>query len=66
MNEGRTELKLGWIPLLAVLRNYPGAWLSRDILAELSVCVIMIPSVLAYAELVHLPPVTGLYAALAI
>jgi len=53
------------LPLLAVLQNYPRAWLGRDVLAGLSACVVMIPSVLAYAELVHLPPVTGLYAALA-
>jgi len=56
---------LHWLPLLAVLRGYPRAWLRHDIMAGLSACVVMIPSVLAYAELVHLPPVTGLYAALA-
>jgi len=56
---------LHWLPLLAVLRNYPRAWLRHDIVAGLSACVVMIPSVLAYAELVHLPPVNGLYAALA-
>jgi len=54
-----------WLPLLSVLRNYPRAWLRHDLAAGLSACVVMIPSVMAYAELVHLPPVTGLYAALA-
>lgn len=34
-------------------------------MAGISVCVVMIPSVLAYAELVGLPAVHGLYAALA-
>lgn len=56
---------LHWLPLLGVLRSYPRAWLRHDLVAGLSACVVMIPSVLAYAELVHLPPVTGLYAALA-
>jgi SulP family sulfate permease len=53
------------LPLLGVLRRYRREWLARDVIAGLSACVVMIPSVIAYAELVHLPPVTGLYAALA-
>jgi SulP family sulfate permease len=65
MNHDHTAPRFRWLPLLAVLQNYPRAWLGRDVLAGLSACVVMIPSVLAYAELVHLPPVTGLYAALA-
>ncbi|MBI2748837.1 MAG: SulP family inorganic anion transporter [Burkholderiales bacterium] len=65
MNQDPTPSRLHWLPLLAVLRSYPRAWLRHDLVAGLSACVVMIPSVLAYAELVHLPPVTGLYAALA-
>ena len=57
-------LHLG-VPLIATLRQYRLSWLSRDAVAGLSACIVMIPSVLAYAELVHLPPITGLYAALA-
>lgn len=53
------------VPLIATLRHYRLAWLSRDAVAGLSACIVMIPSVLAYAELVHLPPIAGLYAALA-
>ena len=53
------------LPLWSVLRQYRLAWLGRDAIAGLSVCVVMIPSVIAYAELMHLPPITGLYAALA-
>ncbi|MEI8029566.1 MAG: SulP family inorganic anion transporter [Comamonadaceae bacterium] len=51
--------------LLSVLRHYRKRWLSADVVAGLSACIVMIPSVIAYAELVHLPPITGLYAALA-
>jgi SulP family sulfate permease len=61
----RTASWSSWLPLLKVLRNYPMGWLRHDVIAGLSACVVMIPSVIAYAELVHLPPVTGLYAALA-
>ena len=53
------------LPLLATLRNYRFAWLGKDSIAGLSACIVSIPSVIAYAELVHLPPITGLYAALA-
>ncbi|MBP9805213.1 MAG: SulP family inorganic anion transporter [Candidatus Accumulibacter sp.] len=53
------------LPLLTTLRHYRLAWLSKDSIAGLSACIVSIPSVIAYAELVHLPAITGLYAALA-
>lgn len=53
------------IPLWNTLRGYRREWLRHDLIAGVTVCVVMIPSVIAYAELVHLPPVAGLYAALA-
>lgn len=39
--------------------------LRLDVIAGISVCVIMIPSVIAYSELAGLPPAYGLYSALA-
>ena len=54
----------GGVPLLSVVRNYPVNWLEKDAIAGLTACIVMIPSVLAYAELMHLPPITGIYAAL--
>ena len=53
------------LPLLDTLRNYQRRWLINDVVAGFSACIVMIPSVIAYAELVHLPPISGLYAALA-
>ena len=53
-----------WMPGLALLRDYRREWLSADLLAGVSVCVVMIPSVIAYAGLMGLPPQHGLYAAL--
>jgi SulP family sulfate permease len=53
------------VPLLGTLRHYKFSGLHKDLVAGLSACIVMIPSVVAYAELVHLPPITGLYAALA-
>src|SRR6478752_4762670 len=53
-----------FVPGLTLFRNYRGAWLLSDVLAGISVCVVMIPSVIAYAGLMGLPPQHGLYAAL--
>lgn len=53
-----------WLPGLAqVVPSTPAAW-GADAVAGLSVAIVMIPSVIAYAELVGLPPATGLYAAI--
>ena len=54
-----------WLPGLAALRDYPRAALAGDFAAGIAACVVMIPSVLAYAELIGVPPVVGLYTALA-
>ncbi len=51
-------------PGLAQLRHYRREWLAGDVVAGISVCVIMIPSVVAYAGLMGLAPQHGLYAAL--
>jgi SulP family sulfate permease len=49
---------------LALARHYQLEWLGGDLLAGVSVCIIMIPSVVAYAQLMGLAPQHGLYAAL--
>jgi SulP family sulfate permease len=53
-------------PLVSPAAAASGLWerWRCDGIAGLAVVVIMIPAVLAYAELVHLPPASGLYAAL--
>src|SRR5262249_37638145 len=53
------------LPLLQLCREYQRAWLRPDLQAGISVCVVMIPSVIAYAELARLAPVYALYATLA-
>src|SRR5262249_31884034 len=58
----------GWMSVLPVagqLRGYRREWLRGDLVGGVSACVVMIPSVIAYADLVGLPPTSGLYAALA-
>jgi SulP family sulfate permease len=60
----RSSILLRLIPGLALFRSYRREWLAGDLLAGVSVCVVMIPSVIAYAGLMGLPPQLGLYAAL--
>lgn len=57
---GRTN----YFPNAAFLRGYKREWLWPDLVAGLSVCLVMIPTVIAYAGLMGLPPQFGLYAGL--
>ena len=43
-------------------RSYRRSWLSRDVLAGLTVAAYLVPQVMAYAEVAGLPPVVGLWA----
>jgi len=52
------------LPGLALLRGYRRHWLLNDSLAGLTGCLAMLPSVIAYAGLMGLPPQFGFYAAL--
>jgi len=52
------------IPLLGVLRSYKLEWIGGDLRGGLTACIVMIPSVIAYANLGNLPAEQGLYAAL--
>lgn len=54
-----------YFPIAQLGRDYRREWLRGDLLAGISVCVVMIPSVIAYAELAGLSSIHGLYAALA-
>ena len=50
-------------PFRAWLKDYDNRKLSKDFIAGLTVAVVLIPQVMAYATLAGLPPVYGLYAA---
>jgi len=64
---GTTRLSrlLQSIPGLQALCSYEGKNLAPDVLAGLVICLVLIPSTLAYAELAGSGPVGGIYAALA-
>ncbi|NNF00793.1 MAG: SulP family inorganic anion transporter [Pyrinomonadaceae bacterium] len=50
-------------PFWSWLKGYDSDDLSKDFIAGLTVAVVLIPQVMAYATLAGLPPVHGLYAA---
>ena len=54
-----------WLPGLAVLTRYDRTWLRGDLLAGVTVAAYLIPQVMAYAEIIGLPPVVGLWAVVA-
>lgn len=53
-----------WIPGLAVARRYQRPWLLNDLRGGLSVAAVAVPTGIAYAQLVGVPPVVGLYASI--
>ncbi len=52
------------IPILDWLPNYKKSQLRGDVLAGITVAIILIPQGIAYALIAGLPPIYGLYAAL--
>ncbi len=52
-----------FLPFLSWLKSYDKNKLSKDFIAGITVAIILIPQVMAYAILAGLPPVYGLYAA---
>ena len=43
--------------------SYRREWLARDLVAGIVLSTLLVPQGMAYAELVGLPPITGLYRA---
>jgi sulfate permease, SulP family len=50
-------------PILAWVPGYQRSWLPVDVIAGLTVCAILVPEGMAYAELAGMPPETAFYAA---
>ncbi len=48
-----------------MIGSYQRGWVTRDIVAAVTVCAVLVPQALAYGQLAGLSPVAGLYAALA-
>ncbi len=53
-----------FLPFLAWLPNYKKNYILKDIIAGLTVGIVLVPQGMAYAMIAGLPPVYGLYASL--
>lgn len=63
--QGRMRQVLGQVaPGLEALSRYQVSWLPSDIAAGVSVAAVALPVGIAYADLAHVPPVMGIYAAI--
>ena len=49
------------LPILSWLPGYRRDWLLPDVLAGLAVWAVMVPEGMAYAGIVGVPPIMGLY-----
>lgn len=56
---------LRWLPGLQTFSSYRKNDLGPDVLAGLVICLVLLPSALAYAELAGFGPVAGIYSAIA-
>jgi len=63
MAVGATQKKTRPWPVLAWLPGYKKAWLSADLFAGLTVCAILVPEGMAYAQIAGVPPEYAFYAA---
>ena len=53
-----------YAPGIAALRDYYRPWLRADVFAGIAVAAYLVPQVMAYASIVGVPPVAGLWTAL--
>ena len=58
----KTSLLRRVLPIVGWLPAYQRAWLLPDVLAGLAVWAVMVPEGMAYAGIVGVPPIMGLYA----
>src|SRR3974390_2006472 len=50
-----------WLPILDWISGYQRDWLLPDVLAGLALWAVMVPEGMAYAGIVGVPPIMGLY-----
>ncbi|MDP9143324.1 MAG: SulP family inorganic anion transporter [Actinomycetota bacterium] len=65
----QTSSRPGWfeshLPIVAWGRRYKVSWLSRDVVAGLTLWGLVVPEGMAYAGIAGMPPEAGLYTAMA-
>src|ERR1700750_1708231 len=49
------------LPILAGIRPYDRGWLTRDVIAGITLAALAIPEVMGYTKIAGTPVITGLY-----
>lgn len=57
-------MRFKYLPLIGTIRNYKKEYFSKDLIAALTVTVLVIPQAMAYALIAGVDPVYGLYTAI--
>ena len=57
----QTKALARFLPILAWAPEYRREWLTFDVLAGLALWAVMVPEAMAYAGIVGVPPIMGLY-----
>ena len=52
-----------YLPFLQWVKTYKKSYFTKDLVAGLTVGIVLVPQAMAYAMIAGLPPVYGLYAA---
>ena len=63
-DHGRKGIVYRIAPGLGALAGYQREWLRHDLIAGVSVAAVALPTAIAYAQIIGLDPVIGLYAAI--
>ncbi len=63
LSQNRINLK-NYLPILSWIKNYKLVYLKSDVIAGITVTILLVPQGMAYALIAGLPPIYGLYAAL--
>src|SRR5436189_5308606 len=60
-NSGLASVPLRLLPIVEWIPGYRREWLPSDVLAGIALWAVMVPEGMAYAGIVGVPPVMGLY-----
>ena len=59
--EGPGSASSRFVALFGSIRPYDRSWLSRDVVAGITLAALAIPEVMGYTKIVGTPVITGLY-----
>ena len=61
MSQSESAAKPSYISILGSIRPYDRSWLTKDIVAGITLAALAIPEVMGYTKIAGTPVITGLY-----